>query len=56
MTGKMGLAMWTFFLTCLGGLSYAVYSTYPDRPSAPKEYEDGLEAELGGPGALRVSC
>lgn len=29
--------------------------TYPDRVSAPKEYEDGLERELGGPNAVRVS-
>ncbi|CAL5869322.1 uncharacterized protein PFLUO_LOCUS3551 [Penicillium psychrofluorescens] len=25
---------------------------YPDRPSAPKTYEGGLEKELGGPNAL----
>lgn len=56
MSGKMGMAMWAFFLSCVGGLSYAVYATLPDRPSAPKEYEGGLEAELGGSGALRVSC
>lgn len=55
MTGRMGMAMWGLFLACVGGLSFAVYSTYPDRPSAPKEYPDGLEAELGGSGALRVS-
>lgn len=28
---------------------------YPDKPSAPKEYEGGLEKELGGPDAVRVS-
>ena len=55
MTGKMGMAVWGFFLAGVGGLSFAVYSTYPDRPSAPKEYEGGLEAELGGSGAPRVS-
>ncbi|EPE27715.1 NADH:ubiquinone oxidoreductase 20.1kD subunit [Glarea lozoyensis ATCC 20868] len=27
---------------------------YPDKPSAPREFEGGLEAELGGPGALRA--
>lgn len=31
-----------------------VYMLYPDRPSYPKEYEGGLERELGGPGALRA--
>ena len=29
--------------------------TYPDKPSAPREFEEGLERELGGPGALRAS-
>ena len=29
--------------------------TYPDKQSAPREFEGGLERELGGPGALRVS-
>lgn len=55
MSGTQGLVMWTFFLGCVGALSFAVYSTYPDKPSAPKTYEGGLEAELGGSGALRVS-
>jgi hypothetical protein len=27
---------------------------YPDKISVPKSYEDGLEAELGGPRAVRV--
>jgi len=54
MTGKMGMVMWAFFLGCVGTLGFTVYSTYPDRPSAPKTYEGGLEEELGGPGALRV--
>lgn len=55
MTGKMGMAMWAFFLGCVGALSFGVYATYPDRPSAPRTFEGGLEEELGGPGALRVS-
>lgn len=55
MSGKMGMVMWGMFLGILGTLSFAVISTYPDRPSAPKEYLGGLEEELGGPGALRVS-
>jgi hypothetical protein len=29
--------------------------TYPDKPSAPREFEGGLENELGGPNAVRVS-
>lgn len=36
------------------GLSGVVYQFYPDQPAVPKQYEDGLETELGGPGALRV--
>lgn len=55
MTSGQGALMWGFFLGCVGVLSYAVYATLPDRPSAPKTYEGGLEAELGGSGALRVS-
>lgn len=54
MTPAKGALMWAGFISIVLGLSYAVKATYPDRPSAPKEYVDGLEAELGGPGALRV--
>lgn len=28
---------------------------YPDKPSAPRTFEDGLETELGGANAVRVS-
>ena len=55
MTPARGALLWAGFISCVLGLSYAVYTVYPDRPSAPKEYPDGLEVELGGPGALRVS-
>jgi NADH dehydrogenase (ubiquinone) 1 beta subcomplex subunit 8 len=48
------LLLWGGFIAAVLGLSYAVKQTYPDRPSAPKEYPDGLEHELGGPHALRV--
>ena len=47
--------MWGGFISCVLAVYYGVYATLPDRPSAPKEYVDGLEAELGGPGAVRVS-
>lgn len=43
------------FATAVLGLCGAVYITYPDRPSAPRTFDGGLEAELGGPGAVRVS-
>ena len=52
--GRAGV-MWLGFISCIGLLSYAVYSTYPDRPAFPKEYEGGLDKELGGMGAVRVS-
>lgn len=55
MTPTQALALWSAFLICVGGLSYAVYLTYPDRPSAPKIYEGGLDRELGGAGSARVS-
>ena len=36
------------------GVAGAVSFIYPDVPAAPRTFEDGLEAELGGPGAVRV--
>ena len=38
----------------VGALAGAVYLTYPDTPAAPRTFEGGLEAELGGPGAVRA--
>ena len=43
------------FITTVFGLVGIVSLYYPDRPSVPRTFPDGLEAELGGPGALRVS-
>ncbi|TVY37936.1 hypothetical protein LSUB1_G003159 [Lachnellula subtilissima] len=51
--GKGALQLGAFILTVFG-FSGIVSLYYPDRPSAPKEYEDGLERELGGPTALRA--
>ena len=34
----------------IGGL----YPFYPDTPSAPRTFPEGLEAELGGKGAMLV--
>ena len=36
------------------GLYVASSFVYPDRPSVPKEYEGGLDKELGGEGAVLV--
>jgi len=54
MTPGRGFLLLGGFIATVLGLSYAVSMTYPDRPSAPKEYADGLEAELGGKGSLRA--
>lgn len=35
-------------------LCYAVSFGYPDRPSYPREFEGGLDRELGGADAVRV--
>jgi hypothetical protein len=43
------------FIASVFGLCAAVGTVYPDKLSAPKTYPDGLEAELGGKGALLVS-
>ncbi|ORX93202.1 hypothetical protein BCR34DRAFT_608625 [Clohesyomyces aquaticus] len=42
------------FVAAVFGLAGAVSLVYPDKVSVPKEYEDGLEAELGGPRAVRA--
>lgn len=54
-TGK-GLVMMGSFIAVFLGVSGLVYLKYPDVPSYPREFEGGLERELGGPGAVRVSC
>ncbi|CAI7638856.1 unnamed protein product [Penicillium glandicola] len=40
------------FVVAFLGLVGIVSLNYPDKPSAPKTYVDGLEKELGGPNAL----
>lgn len=52
--GKGALLILTFAATLLGGVGL-VNLTYPDLKSYPREFEDGLERELGGAGAWRVS-
>ncbi|KAF2259556.1 hypothetical protein CC78DRAFT_58106 [Lojkania enalia] len=51
--GWGGVLMGTFILSVLG-LCGAVALVYPDKVSVPKTYPDGLEAELGGPRAVRA--
>ena len=43
------------FIATVFGLCAAVGVVYPDKVSAPKTYPGGLEAELGGKGAVLVS-
>ncbi|KAI0022977.1 hypothetical protein F4780DRAFT_121461 [Xylariomycetidae sp. FL0641] len=51
--GKGALQFGAFVLTTLG-LCWVVAQVYPDKPSFPREFEGGLERELGGPGAMRA--
>jgi NADH dehydrogenase (ubiquinone) 1 beta subcomplex subunit 8 len=50
-----GLVMVASFVAVFLGVSGLVYLKYPDQPTYPREFEAGLERELGGPGAVRVS-
>ena len=52
--GWGGVLLGTFVVTVLG-LCGVVSLIYPDRISVPKQYAGGLEAELGGSRAVRVS-
>ncbi|CAK7226494.1 hypothetical protein SCUCBS95973_006218 [Sporothrix curviconia] len=52
-TGK-GLVQIGAFISAFLSVCYAVKVTYPDRVTVPREFEGGLEKELGGPGAVRA--
>ena len=49
-----GLIMIGTFVATVLGVSGLVYLNYPDRVAYPREFEGGLQRELGGPGAVRV--
>ncbi|RYN86794.1 hypothetical protein AA0120_g8058 [Alternaria tenuissima] len=49
---QWGFVLMGTFIATVFGLCAAVGTVYPDKLSAPKTYPDGLEAELGGKGAL----
>jgi len=51
--GKAGLHVGAFVVATLG-LCGVVYQYYPDKVSTPRVFPDGLEAELGGPKAVRA--
>ncbi len=50
-----GLAQVAVFIASVVGMSWVIGRVYPDKPTYPREFEGGLERELGGSGALRVS-
>ncbi|RYP66900.1 hypothetical protein DL771_007557 [Monosporascus sp. 5C6A] len=49
-----GLAQVAAFIATLVGVCWVIGRVYPDKPSFPREFEGGLEKELGGPGAMRA--
>ncbi|KAI9817253.1 MAG: hypothetical protein M1827_001366 [Pycnora praestabilis] len=49
-----GFALLSCFVGAVFTLCGVVYLYYPDKPSAPREFPEGLERELGGQGALRA--
>lgn len=52
--GHAGLLFGTFIVAVLG-LCGVVYTVYPDKPSVPRTFGDGLKVELGGERAKLVS-
>lgn len=55
-SSRKGLMQIGVFLAALATVLYAVKLTYPDIPAYPREFEAGLDRELGGAGAIRVSA
>ena len=53
-TPNWGWVLFGTFVATFTGFCYTVKQFYPDKPSAPRTFADGLEKELGGPGALLV--
>jgi NADH dehydrogenase (ubiquinone) 1 beta subcomplex subunit 8 len=53
-TAKKGLVLMSCFIVTVLGLVGTVSLVYPDRISYPREFADGLEKELGGPGMVRA--
>ncbi|KAF2139926.1 uncharacterized protein K452DRAFT_299902 [Aplosporella prunicola CBS 121167] len=53
-TPGWGAVLFGTFVATVLGFSAVVSHMYPDKASVPKTYPDGLEAELGGPNALRA--
>ncbi|KAI1307723.1 hypothetical protein F5Y03DRAFT_393786 [Xylaria venustula] len=51
---KMAFAQIGAFIAAFVGVCWVVGRLYPDKPSFPREFEGGLERELGGSGAVRA--
>ncbi|KAK6842964.1 NADH:ubiquinone oxidoreductase 20.1kD subunit [Apiospora arundinis] len=49
-----GAAQIGAFVAVFLGVCYMIAQVYPDKQSYPREYEGGLERELGGKGAVRA--
>lgn len=54
-TPRKGLFQIGCFVAAVFGLSAVVAQFYPDKPSVPRTFPDGLEKELGGAHAALVS-
>jgi NADH dehydrogenase (ubiquinone) 1 beta subcomplex subunit 8 len=52
---RQGLFQIGVFVALFTGMVMSVKLWYPEKPAYPREFEGGLERELGGPGAVRVS-
>ncbi|THC93757.1 hypothetical protein EYZ11_006765 [Aspergillus tanneri] len=53
-TARKGFFHLGVFVATFLGLCGVVSLSYPDKPSAPRTFPDGLEKELGGPNAAPV--
>lgn len=53
-TSRQVFTWWAGAFTVFFSVYGIVYLVYPENPAVPKDYEGGLERELGGPGAVRA--
>lgn len=54
-TSRKGFFHLGVFVATFLGFCGLVSFYYPDKPSVPRTYPEGLEKELGGPNAVKVS-
>ncbi|KAI0903253.1 hypothetical protein F4823DRAFT_619335 [Ustulina deusta] len=53
-SSRTAFAQLGVFIAVFMGVCWVIGRLYPDKPSFPREFEGGLERELGGPGATRA--